>query len=140
MNRIGKEYNNFCIIAGKPKIAKTAWIGYFTLLDGSGGLTIEDNVSISSGVQINTHSTHVRNVRESKFKDGKKCDKDIIRKPVKIERGSFIGSNAVILMGVTVGHHSVVGAGAVVTKDIPPYSLAVGVPAKVIDSTKRYIR
>ena len=65
MNRVGKEYNDFCIIVGKPKIAKTAWIGYFTLLDGSGGLIIEDNVSISSGVHILTHSTHIRNIRES---------------------------------------------------------------------------
>lgn len=43
-----------------------------------------------------------------------------------------LGSKAIILPGVTIGRNSVVGAGAVVTKDIPPYSIAVGVPAKVI--------
>ncbi len=132
-NRIGREYNDFCIIVGKPKIAKTVWIGYFTLIDGSGGLTIEDNVSISSGVQILTHSTYIRNINESKQKYG---DRDVIRKPTKIERACFIGTNAVVLMGVTIGHHSIIGAGAVVNKDIPPYSKAVGVPAKVIGSTK----
>lgn len=136
MNRIGKEYNDFCIIVDTPNISKSAWIGYFTLLDGSGGLTIEDNVSISSGVQIVTHSTHVRNVRESKKEFG---SRDIIRKPVKIERGCFIGTNSTILMGVTIGHHSVIGAGSVVNKSIPPYSLAAGVPCKVIGSTLKYL-
>jgi len=139
MNRIGKEYNDFCIIVGEPKIAKNVWIGYFTLLDGSGGLTIEDDVSISSGAQIVTHSTHIQRLKGSKLKDGKKTGKDIVRQPVKIEKNSFIGSNAVILMGVTIGHHSVVGAGAVVTKDVPPYSIVAGVPAKVTGSTKKFL-
>ena len=49
-----------------------------------------------------------------------------------IEDDVWIGTHAVILAGVTVGAHSVIGAGSVVTKDIPPYSIAVGVPAKVI--------
>ena len=51
-----------------------------------------------------------------------------------IENDVWIGRNAVILPGVTIGRGSIVGAGAVVTKNIPPFSLAVGVPAKVIKS------
>ena len=51
---------------------------------------------------------------------------------VVIEDDIWIGANAVVLPGVTIGHHSVVAAGAVVTKDVPPHSLVVGVPAKVI--------
>lgn len=49
-----------------------------------------------------------------------------------IERGSLIGIGAIILNGVRVGHSSIIGAGAVVTKDIPPFSLVVGIPAKVV--------
>ena len=49
-----------------------------------------------------------------------------------IEDDIWIGANAVILPGVTIGHHSVVAAGAVVTKDVPPHSLVAGVPAKII--------
>ena len=52
--------------------------------------------------------------------------------PVVIEDDIWIGANAVILPGVTIGQHSVVAAGAIVTKDVPPHSLVAGVPAKVI--------
>lgn len=50
----------------------------------------------------------------------------------KVERGCLIGIKAVVLDGVTVGAGSIVGAGALVTKDVPPRSLAIGVPAKVV--------
>jgi acetyltransferase-like isoleucine patch superfamily enzyme len=53
-------------------------------------------------------------------------------KPIVIEDDCWIGANAVVTAGTTVGKHSVVAAGAVVTKDIPPYSIAVGNPARVI--------
>ena len=59
-------------------------------------------------------------------------DQDFSVKPVIIEDDVMIGANASILPGVTIGHHSVVAAGAVVTKDVPPHSLVAGVPAKVI--------
>lgn len=52
--------------------------------------------------------------------------------PVTIDDDVWIGANAVILPGVTIGTHSVIAAGAVVTKDVPPHSLVAGVPAKVI--------
>jgi carbonic anhydrase/acetyltransferase-like protein (isoleucine patch superfamily) len=54
--------------------------------------------------------------------------------PVRIGRDCWIGSRAIVLRGVVIGDGSVIGAGAVVTKNIPPYSIAVGVPAKVIGS------
>lgn len=59
-------------------------------------------------------------------------EQGITTKPVVIGDDVWIGANAVILPGVTIGHHTVIAAGAVVTKDVPPYTLAGGVPAKVI--------
>lgn len=56
----------------------------------------------------------------------------VTTKPIIIEDESWIGANAVITAGVTIGKHSVVAAGSVVTKDVPPYSIAVGNPARVI--------
>jgi acetyltransferase-like isoleucine patch superfamily enzyme len=52
--------------------------------------------------------------------------------PIVIEDESWIGANVVVLAGVTIGKHSIVAAGSVVTKDVPPYSVAVGNPARVL--------
>jgi len=52
--------------------------------------------------------------------------------PVNIKKGVWIGAGSIILPGVTIGEYSVVGAGAVVTRDVPPHSMVVGVPAEVV--------
>jgi len=57
---------------------------------------------------------------------------DLEMKPVRIEAWADIGTNAVILPGVTVGRGAIVGAGAVVTHDVPPLAIVAGVPARVI--------
>jgi len=56
---------------------------------------------------------------------------------VKIERGAHIGSNSTILSGITIGEFAVVGAGSVVTKDVPPDTIVVGVPAKKLRSSEK---
>jgi len=62
-------------------------------------------------------------------------DRKLAAKPVKIEDNVWIGEYVTILPGVTVGKGSIIGTSSVVTRDIPPYTIAVGIPAKVI---KRY--
>jgi len=63
--------------------------------------------------------------------------KDVIPAPVHIGRDVWIGANAVILPGVTIGDGAVIAAGAVVTKDVPENTVAGGVPAKVIKSVHK---
>ena len=119
-------YNPFCWVAGTPEIGEGTWIGAFTLIDGLGGLKIGRGCNVSSGAQILSHSTVRRCVTERKHPDPD-------YKPTEVGDYVFVGANAVIQMGANVGHHSVIGAGAVVLEDtvIPPYSLVVGVPARI---------
>lgn len=128
-NRVGREFNDFCIIVGKPEIGNGTWVGYFTLLDGSGGLTIGHHCSISSGVQIYTHDS-MRWSLEDLEKDHVNYS-HVDRAPVRIGNNVYVGANAVVLKGVTIGDECVIGAGAVVTKDLPPRSVAIGVPARI---------
>lgn len=118
------SYNKYAWLIGEPKIADDVWIGAFTLIDGSGGLSIGKGVNISSGAQLVSHSSARRTVTARAYP---KVD----RASVKIGAHTFIGSNAVILMGSTIGKHCVVAAGAVVKEFsvFPDYSLIAGVPA-----------
>lgn len=127
-------YNDHCWITGEPEIGEGTWIGPFTLIDGQGGLTIGKGVNVSTGASVLTHNTVKRCVTERAY--------DVVdRAPTVVEDYVFIGENAVILMGSKIGHHSIIGAGAVVLEntEIPPYSLVVGVPAKVIRSVEQDI-
>ncbi|MBM3309370.1 MAG: acyltransferase [Candidatus Altiarchaeales archaeon] len=127
------RYNEHCWIVGNPKIGEGTWIGTFTVIDGSGKLTIGRECEISSGVHIYTHSTALRCVSGKSYKpDGIKNKKAIEKAPVEIGNHTFIGANSTILKGVTIGDHCIIGAGSVVTRDIPSYSVAFGVPAEVV--------
>lgn len=118
-------YNPHAWVVGTPEIGEGCWIGAFTVVDGSGGLTIGRGCDISAGAQIYTHSTVARVVSERA--------RDIERAPTVIGDHVHIGAGAVVLMGCTIGDHSVIGAGAVVREftTVPPWSVVVGVPAVV---------
>lgn len=91
-----------------------------------GPVTIGSHVNLAQGITV-TALNH--NFEES----CKRIDEQgVTTKPVIIGNDIWIGANAVLLPGVTIGDHSVVAAGAVVTKDVPPHSLVAGVPAKII--------
>ena len=91
-----------------------------------GPVTIGSHVNLAQGITV-TALNH-------NFEDSEKRidEQGVSTSAVVIEDDIWIGANAVILPGVTIGHHSVVAAGAVVTKDVPPHSLVAGVPAKII--------
>ena len=127
-------YNAHAWLVGEPDIGPGCWIGAFTVIDGSGGLVIGEGCDISAGAQIYTHST-VRRALSNRTAD-------LERAPTRIGAHVHVGAAAVVLMGCDIGHHSVVGAGAVVPQftHAPPFSLIVGTPARVIpDGARRYL-
>ena len=91
-----------------------------------GPVEIGNHVNLAQGITV-TALNH-------NFSDtSKRIDEQgVSTNPVTIEDDVWVGANAVILPGVTIGEHCVIAAGAVVTKDVPPHSLVAGVPAKVI--------
>lgn len=122
---LGVPYSPFiayrCDFPDGKLIGMPAQIGRFSIIDYGGNVTIGKNVKIGYGVFILSVST----ITGSK-KTG------ILRKPIVIGDNAEIGSNSVILPGVRIGNNCTIGAGAVVTRDIPENSIAVGVPARVI--------
>ena len=118
----GTSVYDSCMVLGDVTVGKNCWIGPFTLLDGSGGLTIGDGCDISAGVQIYSHDTVKRVLSEGK------CG--IETSHTTIGDYCHIGAGCIILKGVSIGHHSVIGAGCIVTKSFPAYSIIIGVPGK----------
>ena len=104
----------------------------FTLLSSRAKIYIGDDVMFGQGVTVVTgdHRTDILDRPMITVTDSEKSpdnDKDVV-----FEGDNWVGANAIVLKGVTVGKGSVVSAGAVVTHNVPPYAIVGGVPAKVI--------
>jgi acetyltransferase-like isoleucine patch superfamily enzyme len=113
----------FQINYGKnTKIGKNVFINFDCTFLDLGGITIEDDVMIAPKVSLLSegHPVSVNNRRS--LTAGK----------ILIKKNAWIGANATILQGVTIGENSIVAAGAVVSKDVPDNTLAGGIPAKII--------
>lgn len=97
-------------------------------------IEIGDNVRITAGVKITTHDGGMWVLRNlyPEFKSADKFGR------VKIGSNCHIGMNSMIMPGVTIGNNCIIGAGAIVTHDIPSNSIAVGIPARVIESISEY--
>lgn len=96
-----------------------------------GPVEIGENVLMGPEVVIYTNGHQFKDVNKTIMSQGFTEDE-----PVIIGNDCWIGRRVMVMPGVTIGNGSVIGAGAVVTRDIPPFSVAVGVPAKVIKSRK----
>ena len=103
------------------------------------GVKVQNNVSVYTGVTCEDDVflgpscvfTNVINPRSAVPR------KDEFR-PTRVERGASIGANATIVCGHTIGAYALIGAGAVVTRDVPPYALVVGNPARHIGWVSEY--
>ncbi|MGP8321299.1 MAG: acyltransferase [Methanosarcinaceae archaeon] len=111
-------------------IGECSGVNVNTWINAMGGVTIGNDVIIGPFVIIHSANHKFDRLDIPIQKQG--CEK----LSVNIEDDVWIGANAIILPGVTIGRGSVIGAGAVITRDIPPYSVAAGVPAKVIRNRK----
>lgn len=104
----------------KMKLGNNVFINSNCLAMARGGITIEDDVMLAGNVQLlsNNHDEYERQI--------------ITCEEILIKKGAWLGAGATILAGVTVGKYAIVGAGAIVTKDVPDYAVVIGAPAKVV--------
>ena len=118
-------------------IGEHTFVGNNTILASATSITVGSDVLISSGCRILDHNSHAvawqhrkDDVRE--WYAGRKDWMHVPTAAIRIEDKAWIGLNVILLKGVTVGEGAVIGAGAVVTKSVPPYCVAAGNPARVL--------
>ena len=111
---------------GYIKMGNENFIGERVQIQGRGGVEIGNNCMIAANTFISSSNHNFENPLADNY-----LRKEIPAK-TKIDDFVWIGANSVIVAGVTIGHHVIIGAGTIVTKDIEPYSMVVGNPGKVI--------
>jgi acetyltransferase-like isoleucine patch superfamily enzyme len=121
----GANVYDSCLVLGEVHVGERTWVGPYTVLDGSGGgLEIGATCNISAGVHIYTHDSIKWVVTAGRH--------EYERAPVRIGDHTYIGPHTVVTKGVTIGRHCVIGAHSLVNRDIPDFSVAHGVTAKVV--------
>jgi acetyltransferase-like isoleucine patch superfamily enzyme len=108
------------------RVGRNVFINQGCTLNDIGGIEIGDDVMIGPRVSLITSGHPL---------DPSQRRKQIVAAPIVIQRNVWLGAGAMVLQGVTVGEDSVVAAGAVVTRDVPPGTLVAGVPAEVLGPT-----
>jgi acetyltransferase-like isoleucine patch superfamily enzyme len=113
---------------GRLEIGPRVYINRDVMIVALESISIGEGTRVAERVSIRDHDHRFdllcKPIREQGYASA----------PIHIGRECWIGCNAVILKGVAIGDHAVVGAGAVVTRDVPPHSVAAGVPARVVRS------
>jgi galactoside O-acetyltransferase len=126
---------------GPVSIGSCVHVASNVLLQGRGGLTISDYADIAAGSLIYSGVNHYTDGQTDRYYEMSSCapaDRQFVRcAPVRIEKSAFIGMNSVVMPGVTVGEGAVVGACSFVNRDVAPYKIAAGVPARVIKERPR---
>lgn len=112
------------------KVGKGCFMGDYVRIDTSHPdlITIEDNVSIASGSRLLCHQRDFSDfcVGDDYMKLG------YVVKPIVLKKGCLVGMESFVMPGVTIGEGAIVGAGSLVTKDIPAWTIAAGRPARVV--------
>ena len=137
VNLYGCKVGDESRIGAFVEIQKNAFIGARCKISSHTficeGVTIEDEVFIGHGVMF-TNDVYPRATNPDGSAQSE-ADWKVVE--TRICKRASIGSNATILCGITIGEGALVGAGAVVTKDVPPYAIVAGVPAKVVGDTRK---
>ena len=112
------------------KVGKDVFVGDFVRIDLSHPdmITIDDHAHIASGVRLLCHQ---RNMSDYCIGDDY-AKLGYIIKPIHLCKGSLVGMDSFVMPGVTIGEGAIVGAGSLVTKDVPAWTIATGRPAKVV--------
>jgi acetyltransferase-like isoleucine patch superfamily enzyme len=127
----GSSVYDSALVIGDVRVGINTWIGPNTVLDGSGGLTIGDNCSISTGVQIYSHDTIRRAL------SGGVAGPE--RAATSIGSNSYLGPNVIVVKGITIGTRCLIGAGSVVLVDIPDATVSYGIPARAVGPVEDYL-
>jgi acetyltransferase-like isoleucine patch superfamily enzyme len=122
------KVGSFVEIQKEVKIGKNCKISSHSFV--CSGVTIEDNVFVGHGVMF----TNDLFPRATNLDGSQQTEQDWRLVETFVKKGASIGSNATIVCGITIGENSLIGAGSVVTKDIPDNVVAVGNPAKILKS------
>lgn len=115
-------------VIGSVEVGENCWIGMFTILDGSGGLKIGKNCTISAGTHIYSHDNLKSTLSSNRI--------PIESEPVSIGNNCYIAPHSIISKGVVLGEYCVVAAHSFVNKSFPANSIIAGVPAKQIGNVK----
>jgi galactoside O-acetyltransferase len=119
-------------VKGFIEIGRRVHVAPHSILVGFGGLTIGDYVGISADCKVYTTTEHYGDGMRMSGPMVPMRQKSVKVAPVAIERDAFLGTGSVVLPGVKIGEGAVVGANSVVTRDIPPWAIVVGAPAKPV--------
>jgi len=132
----GTKIMHFCRIVAPVQIGRNCQIGQNVYIEPDckigNNVTIENNVSIYTGVTIEDDvflGTSIVFTNQLNPRSHGNRESEIL--PTLVKRGASIGANATIICGVTLGNYSFIGAGSVVTKDVPDYGLCYGNPARL---------
>lgn len=130
-------------IWGGISIGDASYVGKYSVIRAADSISIGNHVLIAHNVTIIDTDSHEINHNEradsylKMLKHGHPSSKgSVLTKPIEIKDYAWISYNVSVLKGVTIGEGAIIGAGSVVTHDIPDYSVAVGNPAKVIKYLK----
>ncbi len=121
-------------LGAKIEIGQNTFIGNSSIIAAE-HISIGDDVLISWGCTIVDHHSHSTNWNERSqdvrmWYNGKKDWSAVRISPVRIGNKVWIGFNSIVLAGVTIGEGAVIGCGSIVTKDVAPFTVVAGVPAK----------
>lgn len=126
-------YVNLSALFGKISIGKRIHIApNVSILAGEPGIEIGDYVAIGSGTQIYGHSETARGGKRMSGPMVPWRDKSFHAGKVTVGKDCFLGAGSILLPGVTIGEGAVVGAGSVITRDVAPWTIVFGTPARVV--------